>query len=166
MSDILVHAVWWGLGLSAYLSVAFVGLCVVDAEMWLGDYPPDIRKAWGPMSPEARRRRWLLGLPVLAIALGLVALATLDLGGRPPPSFLDLWVHTFALLTVFNVIDLVLIDWLLFVKIRPSFVVLPGTEGLAGYDDYGFHFRAFLQGTLGIAVFAIVVASLATLAWA
>jgi tetrahydromethanopterin S-methyltransferase subunit B len=25
-------------------------------------------------------------------------------------------------------------------------MILPGTEGLTGYDDYGFHFRGFLIG--------------------
>ena len=29
---------------------------------------------------------------------------------------------------------------------RPRVIVLPGTEGLAGYGDYGFHFRGFLKG--------------------
>jgi len=34
----------------------------------------------------------------------------------------------------------VVLDWLIFVTIQPDFVVIPGTEGLAGYKDYGFHF--------------------------
>lgn len=29
---------------------------------------------------------------------------------------------------------------------QPRFVVLPGTEGMAGYRDYRFHFRGFLIG--------------------
>jgi hypothetical protein len=56
-----------------------------------------------------------------------------------------------------------LIDWLLFVRVRPAFVVLPGTEGMAGYDDYAFHWRAFLKGTAGIAVLSVMVAGIATL---
>lgn len=41
-----------------------------------------------------------------------------------------------------NVIDVVIVDWLIFVAIQPDWVVLPGTSGLAGYDDYWFHFEA------------------------
>jgi hypothetical protein len=41
---------------------------------------------------------------------------------------------------------------------RAHFVVLPGTEGLAGYKDYGFHFRGFLLGTLLILGASVLVA--------
>lgn len=165
MSDLLLHALRSGLALSLYLGVAFVALSLLDPEMWLGDYPPDIREAWGPMSPAARRRKWLLGVPVFALALALVVLATRQIAAVPPPSFGAVWLHTFVMLSVFNLVDLLVIDWLLFVRIRPAFVVLPGTEGMAGYDDYAFHARAFAIGTVGIAVFGVIVAALAVLAW-
>lgn len=38
---------------------------------------------------------------------------------------------------------------LVFVTLQPCFVVLPGTEGLQGYRDYGFHFRQFLKRVVG-----------------
>jgi hypothetical protein len=34
---------------------------------------------------------------------------------------------------------------------------------MAGYDDYAFHWRAFLKGTAGIAVLSVIVAGIATL---
>jgi len=165
VSELLVHALWSGLALSLYLGSAFIALSFLNPEMWLGDYPPDIREAWGPMSPAARRQKWLLGVPVLAIALGMIVLATAQIRGVPPPSFGEVWLHTFVMLSVFNLVDLLVIDWLLFVRVRPAFVVLPGTEGMAGYDDYGFHARAFLVGTAGIAIFSMIVAGVAVLAW-
>jgi hypothetical protein len=39
----------------------------------------------------------------------------------------------------------VLLDWGL-VYYQPRFFVLPGTEGMAGYRSYWFHFRGFLIG--------------------
>lgn len=48
--------------------------------------------------------------------------------------------------SVFNLLDWLVLDWLICIKIRPGFMILPGTEGLAGYADYGFHFRGFLIG--------------------
>lgn len=59
--DLLRHALLWGLALSAWLTVAFVSLSA-NPEMWLHDYPPDIRAGHGPMSPAANRQRWLLGV--------------------------------------------------------------------------------------------------------
>lgn len=161
-ADVVSHALAWGLLLSAYLAVAFVGLLRLDAEMWLDDYPPDVRRAFGSMSDRARRLRFRLGGPVLAGALAVVAYATLDFtgtgayGGGPAA----LAIHTFVLLMTFNVVDLFLIDWILFVRIQPDWVVLEGTDGLPGYSSYRFHFRGFLKGTAGILVASVAVGSL------
>ncbi len=46
---------------------------------------------------------------------------------------------------VVNLADVVVVDWLFFMTLLRGRVVLPGTEGLAGYNDYFFHFkRSFL----------------------
>ena len=66
---------------------------------------------------------------------------------------------------IFNLVDLILLDWLLFTYIQPRFVVLPGTEGLAGYRDYWFHFRAsFLHPTPWIAGVVLSLGA-GTIAW-
>lgn len=163
MLELLRHALIWGSVLSLYLGIAFVGLLFVNAEMWLADYPPDIRKAFGPMGPGARAQRAWLGIPVVLMALAIVVYATVRFVETYPESsdFAGVALHTFVMLMVFNIVDLLVIDWLVFVRIRPAFVVLPGTEGLAGYDSYGFHARAFFKGTLGIAVASLVIAGIA-----
>jgi hypothetical protein len=55
------------------------------------------------------------------------------------------------------------LDWGL-VYWQPRFVVLPGTEGMAGYGSYWFHFRGFLIGIpivlLGSALLAAIVSIL------
>ncbi|MDH3734751.1 MAG: hypothetical protein OEU54_14585 [Gemmatimonadota bacterium] len=66
-------------------------------------------------------------------------------------------------LSVFNLVDLLILDWLILVRIQPGFVVLPGTEGLAGYDDYRFHGHAFLIGTTGILVVSLLAGLLGQL---
>jgi hypothetical protein len=45
----------------------------------------------------------------------------------------------------FNLLDWLALDWPL-VYWQPRFLVLPGTEGMAGYRDYWFHARGFLIG--------------------
>jgi len=71
--------------------------------------------------------------------------------------FLTAFVHVFVMLSVFNLVDLLLLDWPL-VAIVPAFMILPGTEGLAGYKDYWFHFRGFLIGTALIVAVSVVMA--------
>jgi len=41
-------------------------------------------------------------------------------------------------------------------------VVLPGTEGMAGYKNYAMHFRGFLIGTGLAMVVGFIVATLVT----
>ena len=143
---------------------AAIGLLAwIDPVMWLNDYPPDIRERHGPASPATKRRAWVLGVPLLLVALGIVVLGTIRLitAADTPVGFGALFVHSLIVMMTFNLVDLVVIDWLVFVRLRPSFVVLPGTEGCEGYDDYGFHGRAFLKGSVGIAVLSAIVAGIA-----
>ncbi len=58
---------------------------------------------------------------------------------EPPPRVTGHFLHTFGLLWIVNLVDIAVIDWALFMNLLGDRVVLPGTEGLAGYDDYLFH---------------------------
>lgn len=103
------------------------------------------------MSATAQRQR----IPVALVSAALIGIVALSLraeaGGDLP--FRATWVHLLVMFSAFN-----LLDWLIVVRIRPQFMILPGTEGLAGYGDYGFHFRGFLVGTVITALTSVVVA--------
>ena len=74
-------------------------------------------------------------------------------------------LHVFLLFLLVNVWDLVVLDWLFFITIQPDLVVFPGTEGLAGYRDYWFHFRAsFLHPAPWIAGVVLSLGA-GTIAW-
>ena len=155
----LQQALTDGLILSALLSAVVLITLRWNAESWLGDYPPDIREAFGPMGPEARRVKILGGMAFLAILVGVLVrgLIALDRASGGELAFIPAFLYTFVVGQVFNVIDLLIIDWLLIVAIGPAFVILPGTEGMDGYKNYAFHFRAFLIGLgAGVVVSAVV----------
>jgi hypothetical protein len=159
---VLRHGVLYGAILSALMVMAFVGIAFLNPEVWLPDYPPDIRERFGPMSEKAKRQRRLVGVPVLLLLLGVLVLSTFRLaqiaGGS---TFLVVLLGTFVVLLTFNAVDLIILDWLLFVTVQPRIVVLPGTEGAEGYRDYGFHFRAFLKGVAGSFVASVITAGFA-----
>ena len=67
-------------------------------------------------------------------------------------------MSSFLILTLFNLVVLLILDWLLFVTIQPRLVILPGTEGMAGYEDYAFHFYAFLKGVVASVLVSLIVA--------
>jgi hypothetical protein len=157
---VIRHALVYGGVLSAVLSILLLGILRMNPEILLNDYPPDIREKYGPMSERSKRQRLPVAVLIGAVALGIVAASLSDVrahgGGQIP--FLTAFVHLFVMFSVFNVVDLLVLDWPL-VAICPSFMVLPGTEGSAGYKDYWFHFRGFLIGTVLILVTSGVMAS-------
>jgi len=115
------------------------------------------------MSERAKKQRRLAGIPVfllLAATLVFAAARFVRVAGGES-TFLAVFLGVFTVLLVFNVVDLLVLDWLIFVTIRPGIVVLPGTEDAEGYGDYGFHFRAFLKGIVGSFAASLVIAAVA-----
>jgi hypothetical protein len=159
-----------GLALSLTLTAIMIVSGVVAADMWVGDYPPDIKEKYGPMSPRSARLR-----PYVAVLFFLVAFAIPILGLFALQNqvayiaFIPAFAFAFVSLFVFNLYDLLILDWLFFCTIQPRQMILPGTEGMAGYRDYRFHFIGFLKGlgfcTLGgllIAALWLVLQALAS----
>ena len=154
-------ALIYGLVLSLILTILVVVSGSIALDMFVGDYPPDVKQRYGPMSPRAARLRpyvaALLFTAVLVIPmLGLFALQA-DLEYVP---FLPAVVFSILSLLVFNLFDLIILDWLFFCSIQPRAMVLPGTEGMAGYRDYHFHFIGFLKGLGFSAVGGLLIAVL------
>jgi hypothetical protein len=145
---IISHALIYGVILSGVLFTLILGLVRINPEIMLKDYPPDIQAKYGPMSERSKRQRLPVAVFFIAVLLGIVTLSFQSVGINPEGDipFFAAFIHLFVMFSVFNLLDWLVLDWLIVVTIRPSFIILPGTEGLAGYEDYGFHFRGFLIG--------------------
>ena len=157
---IVNHALFYGAILSGVLFTLILALVRINPEIMLKDYPPDIQAKYGPMNDQTKRQRLPVAKFFVAVLLGIVAMSFLGVrtnaGGDIP--FLAAFIHLFVMFTVFNLLDWLVLDWLIVVTIRPSFIILPGTEGLAGYEDYGFHFRGFLIGIMITFVTSLLIA--------
>lgn len=163
MTELLANAILYGLILTLILGIVMLLSFLIAPDMWVGDYPPDIKEKYGEMGPRARRFRpfvalLFFGSILVIVMLSLRSLYTMAQGNV---SFLDYFLSAFITLMVFNLFDLLIADWLVFVRIQPKGIVLPGTEGMAGYKDYAFHFRGFLVGIFFSAVGALVCALIA-----
>jgi hypothetical protein len=142
--------------------LSFVGAAYLNPDIWLPDYPPDIRERFGPMSERAKRQRTIVGIPIFVPLAGVLVLSSVRLAQiGSEPIFFSVCFGTFVVL-VFSAVDLLILDWLVFVTLRPKIVVLPGTEGAKGYGDYGFRFRTFLKGLAGSLIGSLTVAGMAT----
>jgi hypothetical protein len=153
------NALVYGLVLSLVLTILTVISGAIALDMFVDDYPAEIRQKYGRMSARAARLRpfvaTLLFLPLLGIPiLGLFGLQTKFL----TVSFLSAVVFASIAILVFNVFDPIILDWLFFCTIQPRSMVLPGTEGMAGYRDYRFHFLGFLKELRFNAVVGLLIA--------
>ena len=165
MRPIVIHALQCGLVLSAILFGLLLVILRANPEIMLSDYPPDIRARWGPMAARTKRQRVLVAGILFIVGLGVVAwsLKSLPALSSSNLSFKTAFAHFAVMFGTFNVLDCFVLDWAL-VYWQPRFMVLPGTEGMAGYTDYWFHFRGFLIGIpivlTGSALFAAIVSLL------
>jgi len=137
-----------------------------NAEILLREYPPDIRQAHGPMSRRARRQHIIASVVFIGVFVSIFAASYQHLavtsGGQY--TFRAASVHALIALTVVNLVDLIVVDWLIGIRFRPRKVILPGTEGLAGYDDLRFHVRGFVVGLVGTLAASPIIGAIAWLA--
>lgn len=146
-STLFSHALLYGSGLTLAMLALMLTSGALALDMWVGDYPPDIQQKYGPMSPRAARLRPWFAIAVFAAFLGIPMLGLFALQARlGSVPFLPAFAFASAALLFFNIFDLLVLDWLLFCTVQPRMMVLPGTEGMAGYRDYRFHFVGFLKG--------------------
>ncbi|MCW5874076.1 MAG: hypothetical protein KIS88_05460 [Anaerolineales bacterium] len=125
--------------------------------------PPDILAAVPPRTEAERRQSLWAAIPLALLLLGLVFYSTYTFGRASGASFGLLFLHAFILILAVSTFDLVVIDWLLLNTITPRQFVYPGTEGFAGYKNYGFHGRAHLRALPGQAVFVLMAAGVVAL---
>jgi hypothetical protein len=161
-TDLLQLGIFWGMVFGVVFSLAMLLIGRINAEMILNDYPPDVRAKYGPMSQQTRKQANRASLLLVAI-LGLIVTFALSqlrsLVGELP--LLETFVVTTLIFQMWNLIDFLLLDWLLLMTLRPRFMILPGTEGMAGYNDIGFHVRKFLNGIVFTLILSLIVTVIA-----
>jgi hypothetical protein len=155
--NLVTMTIAFGLAACVLLVLWLFLLGRTNPRIMLQDYPRDVQAAVPPKTAQERRQTVYWAIPLFLLFLGFplaAALTAQAAGGDVLTSALC----AFGVGVVINVFDLLILDWLMFCTWTPSFVVLPGTEGLAGYKDYGLHFRGFLTGIVISAALSAIIA--------
>lgn len=130
----------------------------------MGDYPQAIQEMIPPKDEQERKLSLILGIPFLILLFGIPLFSTIFLKKHNPDfSFLSLAFNAFGVAFAFNIMDWLILDWLIFCTITPKVMVLPGSEGAAAYKNYWFHFRGFLIGTVFSIVTGLIIGGVALL---
>jgi hypothetical protein len=157
----LYHIIKYGLILSLIASsIIFISL-YVNPRMWLQDYPKDIQQRVEPKTKEEKRQSLFWAVPLI-LALFIIPFLSAWTLRNEVHSFLSLFLTAFGVAMFFNLFDLLVIDYLICCVWTPKFLILPGTEGMTGYKDYGHHFKGFIVGTI-LSVFVGLLIALAVL---
>ncbi len=157
MATIITGIIWWGGALAVVISLLILAIVWYEPRMMLHHYPAGIRKRITPMDKRERRLALASAFVSLPLAVGVPIIAALTLRLASVEAF----ILAFGISIFIQLVDLVLIDWLLFCTVTPSFMVIPGTEGAPEYKDYRHHAVGFLKG-LPLAVFTGLLAAAAT----
>lgn len=164
MQAAVLNGFFFGLILSLFMSALILLTLWINPTIWAERAPEDIRQAVGPVDERTRRLKRVF---VLITLLGLISIVLLSLfrlySLQGELTFWSVFLNLFILVTVWNLVDLILIDWLLLCVIQPKFMIMPGTEGLKGYSDFSYHFRGFLKGLLGSVISCLLIAGITML---
>jgi hypothetical protein len=144
--------------LSILASLFLVAVLRFNPRLFLQDYPEAIQNQVSPKTALEKRQSLLIGVPFILLLATVPFLSTLALKRSivDQPAFPQLFLHAFGVIFIFNLVDLVILDWLMFCTITPKFVIISGTEGMRAYKDYFFHFKASLIGA-GISILSGLV---------
>ncbi|MCI0765086.1 nitroreductase [Bacillus sp. TL12] len=147
--------------MSIILSIMILGLLYYNPRLWLNDYPKDIQKAVLPKTIDEKRQTLYFGIVYNVILFGTPLISTFLLNQHEKLLFINAFLHSFGILMIFNLVDLLIIDWLIFCWITPRFVVIPSTEGMKGYKNYRMHLRGAMIGTPFLIIASLFIAGIA-----
>jgi hypothetical protein len=165
---LLTHILVDGGVLTVVVSTVLVLMLYYKPRMALSDYPEDVKVAVPPRTKEELRAGIILSIPllILFIAYPLYSAWRIKLIIGDDLAYWMAFAVIFGEYFMVSMFDLIVLDLLMFYTWTPKFLVLPGTEGFAGYKDYRPHMKAQLTtGNLMLVIFSALLALIPTFLW-
>jgi hypothetical protein len=154
-----------GTVLSAALTAVILVSLLYNPRLWINDAPPRVRMLAPPLTLVERRGRAIAGLLLLLtfVAVTMWSAARLLTRYGATLSLGTTLGHFVGMFFLFNLFDLIVIDWLVLLVIRPKMLRLsvPGLSYEETVGNYAHHFRGFIIG-LGFVTVGGLIAALIT----
>jgi len=156
--DIIINGlIYCGLITAAILTISR------NPRVMLHSYPKEIQASVPPKTDVEKKQTFIYALPILLVIVLYPLLSIWHTCAMQHLAYKEILLYTWALTFMFNVYDLLVLDWLLFCTITPKFMVIKGTEGNRGYKNYRFHFMGFLKGIVITGILALLISGVAYL---
>jgi len=147
--------------LSVVTSTYLLVLLRFTPRMFLKHFPKEIQEIVPPKSEKERRMSILLGVPLGLLFIGSTFASALLWRGsaQGSQSFWELFAHVFGLFFLFNLVDLLILDWLIVCRFTPRWLIIPGTDHIVMPKEYLYHFKGFLMGTVVSVIGGLAIAA-------
>lgn len=163
--NLIPSIIIYGFALSVILTTIILVTLYVNPRLLLQSYPIPIQGAVKGKTRLEQRQTKNIGILFMLLLIGLPVVSTIAMkqsnGGTI--AFSDAFLNAFGIMSIFNIVDFLLIDWLIFCTITPRFLVIKGTEGMPDYKHIRYHVKGLFIGAALSLVFSLILASLTTL---
>lgn len=137
MIDTIMHVFIWGSILSAGIFALAIGGYLIDPEVLGGDL------GW-PEENQNKLGGGILAILIVGFSIGLIAYAGLRYELIDPDvSFWKMLLIGYFIFQIFNIADLFVLDWLIYMKMKPTFM-RPAHLPVA--DDFSKHLKGAVNG--------------------
>ncbi|ADU32130.1 hypothetical protein [Evansella cellulosilytica] len=145
---------------SIILSVLVVFIQYINPRILLQSYPKSIQEKVMGKSKKEQMHTKIFGSIFMILSFGIPLLYAIYLDNLYSLSYMEIWIVSFIIINIFNLVDLVIIDWIIICKVTPSFTVIPGTDGHPDYKNYLFHIKGFGAGVLFSIIGSLLIATI------
>lgn len=136
-------------GLINSLILTFVVLLSLfkNPRIWMSHLPPEVQRILPPKTATEKRQSLIVLILFLNIFLIIPACALANI--YPPITFLEAFSTTYSISFMFNLTDLLFLDWIVICTITPSFIRVKGVDRQV-YKNYRKHLMDFFKGAVVI----------------
>lgn len=118
--------------------------------IWLKRLPGEVKSSIPQKTKKEKKQTLVVMMLFLIILIGIPAFAVTKYS---QPTILQAWFICYSICFLFNLIDLLIIDWLFICTITPRSIRLKGVNQSV-YKDYSKHLKNFFMG-----IFVIIIPS-------
>ena len=166
LATIFQHILVDGLLFSVIIGTLVMVSLWYNPRLWLQDYPQVVKDKVPPITAQEKRLQIFIVVPFLLLMVGApylsVTLVKVANGGTI--TFPFAYLTALGVLQVFNLFDAVVLDYLILVRMKPAFAIIPGTTSEDSFNvGVAFQVRNFLKGIVICAVLALPIAFVASL---
>lgn len=139
----------YGLLNSSILTSLILISLYINPRIWMSHLPVKVQREISGKSGVEKMQSLIVLILFLSILLTLPLLAVINYGKQL--TFIEALSITYSVNFMFNLTDLLFIDWLIICTLTPDFIRVKGVDERV-YKDYGKHLVEFFKGAVVIII--------------